>query len=67
MRTIEIQWRKSSKSSNAEGNNCLELAEYGGEILMRESDNPGVVIRTTRAKLRAFLGGAKEGEFDDLA
>ncbi|GAA2410589.1 DUF397 domain-containing protein [Streptomyces pulveraceus] len=67
MRTIEIQWRKSSKSSNAEGNNCLELAEHGGEILMRESDNPGVVIRTTRAKLRAFLGGAKEGEFDDLA
>lgn len=34
---------------------------------MRESDNPSVVIRTTRAKLRAFLGGAKEGEFDDLA
>jgi hypothetical protein len=64
---MEIQWRKSSKSSGAEGNNCLELAERGGEILMRESDNPGVVIHTTRAKLRAFLGGAKEGEFDDLA
>ncbi|MER5367929.1 MULTISPECIES: DUF397 domain-containing protein [unclassified Streptomyces] len=64
---MEIQWRKSSKSSDGEGNNCLELAEHGGEILMRESDNPGVVIRTTRAKLRAFLGGAKEGEFDDLA
>ncbi|MCX4725529.1 DUF397 domain-containing protein [Streptomyces sp. NPDC090052] len=64
---MEIQWRKSSKSSGAEGNNCLELAEQGGEILMRESDNPGVVIHTTRAKLRAFLGGAKEGEFDDLA
>ncbi|WP_406155335.1 DUF397 domain-containing protein [Streptomyces sp. NBC_01023] len=63
---MEIQWRKSSKSSGAEGNNCLELAEQGGEILMRESDNPGVVIHTTRAKLRAFLGGAKEGEFDDL-
>ncbi|MEW1720966.1 DUF397 domain-containing protein [Streptomyces sp. NPDC093109] len=64
---MEIQWRKSSKSSNAEGSDCLELAEQGGEILMRESDNPDIVIRTTRAKLRAFLGGAKEGEFDDLA
>ncbi|MFB6816428.1 DUF397 domain-containing protein [Streptomyces sp. NPDC056347] len=62
-----IQWRKSSKSSNAEGNNCLELAERGDEILLRESDNPDVIIRTTRAKLRAFLGGVKEGEFDDLA
>ncbi|MEV6475994.1 DUF397 domain-containing protein [Streptomyces sp. NPDC051657] len=64
---LEIQWRKSSKSSNAEGSDCLELAEFGGEILLRESDNPDVVVRTTRAKLRAFLGGAKEGEFDDLA
>ncbi|MFJ3532167.1 DUF397 domain-containing protein [Streptomyces sp. NPDC090132] len=64
---MEIQWRKSSKSSSAEGNNCLELAESGGEILMRESDNPDVIVRTTRAKLRAFLGGAKAGEFDDLA
>lgn len=64
---LEIQWRKSSKSSNAEGSDCLELAEHGGEILLRESDNPDVIVRTTRAKLRAFLGGAKEGEFDDLA
>ncbi|MGC5365056.1 DUF397 domain-containing protein [Streptomyces sp. DT24] len=69
---MEIQWRKSSKSSkssqssNAEGSDCLELAECGGEILMRESDEPDVITRTTRAKLRAFLGGAKEGEFDDL-
>jgi hypothetical protein len=64
---VEIQWRKSSKSSNAEGSACLELAEQGGEILLRESDNPDVIVRTTRAKLRAFLGGAKEGEFDDFA
>lgn len=56
---MEIQWRKSTQSSSAEGNNCLELADFGGEILMRESDNPDVVIRTSRAKLRAFLGGAK--------
>ncbi|MEK8144343.1 DUF397 domain-containing protein [Streptomyces sp. M10(2022)] len=64
---MEIQWRKSSKSSNAEGSDCLELAEHEGEILLRESDHPDVVVRTTRAKLRAFLGGAKAGEFDDLA
>ncbi|WP_327176583.1 DUF397 domain-containing protein [Streptomyces sp. NBC_01335] len=64
---MEIQWRKSTKSSGADGNACLELAEHDGEILLRESDNPDVVVRTTRVKLRAFLGGAKEGEFDDLA
>ncbi|MFJ4903332.1 MULTISPECIES: DUF397 domain-containing protein [unclassified Streptomyces] len=64
---MDIQWRKSSKSADADGDNCLELAESGGEIFVRESDNPDVVIRTSRVKLRAFLGGAKAGEFDDLA
>ncbi|MFC9651798.1 MULTISPECIES: DUF397 domain-containing protein [unclassified Streptomyces] len=64
---MDIHWRKSSKSSNADGSNCLELAEHDGEILMRESDNPDVIIHTTPAKLRAFLDGAKEGEFDNLA
>ncbi|MGW2515213.1 DUF397 domain-containing protein [Streptomyces scopuliridis] len=64
---MEIQWRKSSKSSDDEDSNCLELAEHDGEILMRESDNPDVIIHTTRTKLRAFLDGAKEGEFDNLA
>ncbi|MFB8437669.1 DUF397 domain-containing protein [Streptomyces niveus] len=64
---MEIQWRKSSKSADDEGDACLELAEHDGEILMRESDNPGVVIHTTRVKLRAFLEGAKEGEFDNFA
>ncbi|MEV8396141.1 MULTISPECIES: DUF397 domain-containing protein [unclassified Streptomyces] len=64
---MDIKWRKSSKSSNAAGSDCLELAEHDGEILMRESDNPDVIIRTTRTKLRAFLDGAKEGEFDNLA
>ncbi|MEV8400485.1 DUF397 domain-containing protein [Streptomyces niveus] len=64
---MEIQWRKSSKSAEGDGDGCLELAEQDGEILMRESDHPGVVIHTTRVKLRAFLEGAKEGEFDNFA
>ncbi|EGX60880.1 hypothetical protein SZN_05482 [Streptomyces zinciresistens K42] len=33
---------------------------------MRESDNPDVIVTTTRAKLAAFLAGAKAGEFDNL-
>ncbi|MFE4367423.1 DUF397 domain-containing protein [Streptomyces sp. NPDC056835] len=64
---MDIQWRKSSRSSNADGSNCLELAEHDGQILMRESDTPDVVIHTTRTQLRAFLDGAKQGDFDDLA
>jgi hypothetical protein len=64
VRTLEIQWRKSSYSEQS--GNCLELAVVGGQILVRESDEPGVVVSTTPAKLAAFLAGAKAGEFDDL-
>ncbi|MBZ4320093.1 DUF397 domain-containing protein [Streptomyces huiliensis] len=61
-----IAWRKSSQSTDAEGN-CLEVARLGEDILIRESDDPEVVIRTSPAKLRAFLAGVAQGEFDDLA
>ncbi|RKT06154.1 uncharacterized protein DUF397 [Streptomyces sp. 3211.6] len=62
---MEIIWRKSSRS--ADTGNCLEVAIQDGEVLIRESDNPAVIIRTSRAKLRAFIDGAAAGEFDDLA
>ncbi|MFJ9667263.1 DUF397 domain-containing protein [Streptomyces sp. NPDC101219] len=61
---MDIQWRKSSYSEQA--GNCLELAVIDGQVLVRESDEPDVVVRTTRAKLAAFLAGAKAGEFDEL-
>jgi hypothetical protein len=63
---VEIQWQKSSFSTDSEGN-CLELATQGDDILVRESDNPDVIVQTSRAKLAAFLAGAKAGEFDHLA
>jgi hypothetical protein len=62
--SMDILWRKSSFSTNT--GNCIELAVHEGEVLVRESDDPEVVVRTTREKLRAFLAGAKAGEFDDL-
>ncbi|MEZ7006827.1 DUF397 domain-containing protein [Streptomyces sp. AD55] len=61
---MNIQWRKSTYSEQT--GNCLELALDDGLVLVRESDEPHVVLRTTRAKLAAFLAGAKAGEFDDL-
>ncbi|WP_437046162.1 DUF397 domain-containing protein [Streptomyces sp. enrichment culture] len=59
-----MRWRKSSYSEQS--GNCLEIAVVDDQVLVRESDDPGVVVRTTRAKLAAFLAGAKAGEFDDL-
>lgn len=63
---MDIQWRKSSFSTN-EDDNCIELAAHEGDILIREGDDPGVIVRTTPEKLHAFLKGVKGGQFDDLA
>ncbi|WP_433451571.1 DUF397 domain-containing protein [Streptomyces sp. CA-142005] len=59
---MELHWRKSSFS--ADTGSCIEVAEQDGWIFLREGDDPDVVVRTTRRKLRAFLEGAKAGEFD---
>lgn len=62
----EIHWQKSSFSSGGDGSQCIELAAVEGAVLMRESDEPGTVVTTSRDKLRAFILGAKAGEFDQL-
>ncbi|GAA3191312.1 MULTISPECIES: DUF397 domain-containing protein [Streptomyces] len=59
----EIKWQKSSFSGGG-GEQCLETAISNGEILLRESDDPTVIVKTTPEKLAAFLLGVKNGEFD---
>ena len=62
-----VQWVKSSLSF-ANGN-CVEVAGLeGGQIGVRDSkDVTGPVLRFTSAEWRAFLGGARNGEFDRFA
>ncbi|MCD0448751.1 DUF397 domain-containing protein [Actinocorallia sp. API 0066] len=59
-------WLKSRRS-NPSGN-CVELSELpSGEIAMRNSRHPeGPVLVYTRAEIEAFIGGAKDGDFDHL-
>ncbi|MEU3465192.1 DUF397 domain-containing protein [Streptomyces sp. NPDC006733] len=56
--TSSLQWQKSS-FSGAGGENCVELAAAAGSVLIRESDDPGVVLRTTPDRLAAFLDRLK--------
>ncbi len=63
----ELAWRKSSKSGVFE-DNCVEVAPMpDGSVAVRHSKHPaGPVIGYTQAEMRAFVEGAKAGEFDDL-
>lgn len=62
----EAMWRKSARSG-ATGN-CVEFARLAdGAIAVRNSRYPdGPALVYTRDEIAAFLGGAKDGEFDDL-
>lgn len=62
----DLVWRKSSKSDNS-GPYCVELADTGGGVAVRDSKDPaGPRLNFTRREIRAFVEGAKAGEFDDL-
>ncbi|CAN3982306.1 DUF397 domain-containing protein [Kitasatospora purpeofusca] len=60
----KLNWQKSSYSGDAA--ECVEIASDGELIRIRESDDPAIAITTTKAKLAAWLQGAKAGEFDHL-
>jgi hypothetical protein len=62
----DIGWHKS-RYSNPDGS-CLEVAELpNGSIAIRNSRYPnGPALIYTQAEMKAFLLGAKEGEFDYL-
>ena len=62
----ELVWQKSRRS-NPSGN-CVEMAELPtGEIAVRNSRDPeGAVLVYTREEVEAFVGGAKDGDFDHM-
>jgi Domain of unknown function (DUF397) len=57
-------WRKSTRS-NAEGA-CIEVADnLAGVVALRDSkDKAGPVLVLSPDEWRAFIDGAKAGEFD---
>jgi predicted secreted Zn-dependent protease len=57
------QWRKSSHSS---GNGaCVEMAETGDLIAVRDSKDPaGPKLIFTAPEWEAFTAGVRDGEFD---
>jgi predicted secreted Zn-dependent protease len=55
------QWRRSTKCASG---NCVEVAEVDGQIMVRDSKNPGLApLPFTQAEWRAFVAGVKADEF----
>ena len=61
----EVTWRKSRRSG-PQGGNCVEVANLpDGQVAMRNSRHPaGRALVFTAAEWAAFLGGARDGDFD---
>lgn len=61
---LDSTWRKSARSGNQ--GNCVEARRADdGTIEVRDSKDPGgPVLRFTPDEWTAFLGGAKDDEFD---
>ncbi|MYZ36201.1 DUF397 domain-containing protein [Streptomyces sp. MnatMP-M17] len=56
-----IRWRKSSYSSNQQGE-CLEVADGYADIPVRDSKNPtGPTLRFQATGWASFIGAVKAG------
>ncbi|MCX5169449.1 DUF397 domain-containing protein [Streptomyces antibioticus] len=52
----EPKWQKSSFSGDDANRDCVEVARVpGGELLLRESDEPGAVLSADLASLSALV------------
>jgi hypothetical protein len=60
-----LDWLKAH-SSTANGQ-CVELASVAAGVAVRDSKDPdGPILVYTHSEFRAFLDGARNGEFDTL-
>lgn len=61
--TDGLKWYKSSRSGN--GGECVEIADAGDTVLVRDTkDRTKSAHSFTKPEWRAFIAGAKDGEFD---
>ena len=60
-----VSWTKSGRSASVA--NCVEAAQFGGGVVIRNSNFPDAGgLLFTIAEFVAFLGGARDGDFDHL-
>jgi hypothetical protein len=58
----EMRWRTSSYSGYSD---CVEVAFLDDRVAVRDSkDRQGAILTFTLREWRAFIAGARDGEFD---
>ncbi|HEV7897877.1 MAG TPA: DUF397 domain-containing protein [Planosporangium sp.] len=58
-----VAWRKSTRSNSS--GDCVEVAQLPDGVAVRDSKNPdGAILTFTAREWAAFIGGAKDGEFN---
>lgn len=57
----ELDWTKSSYSNGA-GGMCVEVADLGDGVAVRDSKDPNTVLVFTTDEYRAFTDGIKDDE-----
>jgi Domain of unknown function (DUF397) len=66
LRQAKPKWIKSTAS--AQGDSCVEVASVSGLVAVRDSQTPDrPALLYTPDEWRAFMVGAKQGQFDRLA
>ena len=61
MTSGELVWQRARRCESAA---CIEVAQDGDDILMRNGKIPdGPILRFTRAEWDAFEGGVRDGDF----
>jgi hypothetical protein len=60
-----LVWKKASASTSY--GQCVELASATGGVAIRDSKDPdGPILLYARAEFKAFLDGARKGDFDGI-
>lgn len=58
---VEVAFQRSSHCADG---NCVEVDLATDGVAVRDSKNPGTILRFDRAEWAAFVAGVKAGEFE---
>jgi hypothetical protein len=58
--TVQLRWRRSTRSGGGNADNCVEVATSAGRVMVRDSKDPhGPILAVDHERWRAFLAGIR--------